>query len=142
MHGYGCLGAQEERTCASIYDVRVAFESAGAPAAVAGGIAVDAVAMVADTRVRSLVGFGFFALLPCDSPLHHDRRPPVVGVVQHRRGEVGGAEAEGRALHHGDVVAGCLLPYLGGVVQRVEEALVKLDARRELRLAAASGAGA
>lgn len=135
-------GDRRRGTCASAYGVWIAFESTRACTAVAC-IAVDTIAMVAGTSIgRSLVDSGLLARLPCDSPFHHDRGSRVIGVVELCRGQVGGSEAECRALHHSDIVAGCPPPYPGGVVERVEEALVIPDASRQISLAAPSGTGA
>jgi hypothetical protein len=62
------------KTFASVHAIRVAIESAGAPATVAC-ITVDTLAVVANTSIGSLVDPGLFTCLPRDSPFHHDRGP-------------------------------------------------------------------
>ena len=55
-------------TCATVRDVWIAFVSRGALAVVTHVVVVDAVAIVANTRIGSLVSSGFLACFLCYPP--------------------------------------------------------------------------
>lgn len=123
-------------TYASADDVRVASVSIGARTSIARIIS-DTMAIITNTCIgRVLVNFGFFTCIPCNRPLHHNW---ALCVVELRRGEIGGAEVEGFVFYHTNGTTRGFPPFSrGGVVQRIEIALVKLDSSRDIYLAAPS----
>jgi hypothetical protein len=133
-------GSKRGGTLASTHDVRVAFVSTGAIAAVTflfavGGI--NAFAILADTCIGTHVLPCYLARPRPYLPVQGYWNCILVCIIKHCRFDIAGVETESSLFHYYYVAARTVLPYVCGVIVFVEIATIIRNVFRDIGLAAA-----